>query len=63
MIGRSDAIGAYPATPPNSPDDLGATVYHLLGVDPGAELRDRLDRPVQLNRGEVMQALFTGRAG
>jgi uncharacterized protein (DUF1501 family) len=60
VIGRSDPIGAYPATPPYSPDDLGATVYHVLGVNPASEVRDRQGRPVTLNRGEVMQALFTG---
>jgi uncharacterized protein (DUF1501 family) len=60
VIGRSDAIGAYPATPPYSPDDVGATVYHVLGIDPAIHVRDRQSRPVQLNRGEVMQALFTG---
>jgi hypothetical protein len=60
VIGRSDKIAAYPATMPYSPDDVGATVYHVLGVDPASEVRDRQDRPVQLNRGTVMQALFTG---
>ncbi len=60
VIGRSDPIGAYPATPPYSPDDVGATVYHVLGVDPATEVRDRQSRPVTLNRGDVMQALFTG---
>jgi hypothetical protein len=63
VIGRSDKIGAYPATTPYAPDDVGATVYHILGVDPAAEVRDRQDRPVQLNGGTVMQALFTGAAG
>jgi Protein of unknown function (DUF1501) len=62
-IGRSDRIGAYPATTPFTPDDLGATVYHLLGLDPAAEVHDRLARPVRLNRGEVMQGLFTGGVG
>ena len=62
IIGKSDKIGAYPATTPYSPDDLGATVYHVLGVDPASEVRDRQNRPVQLNRGEVMEALFTGRS-
>jgi uncharacterized protein (DUF1501 family) len=60
VIGRSDAIGAYPATPPYSPDDIGATVYHVLGIDPAVQVHDRQNRPVQLNRGEPMQALFTG---
>jgi hypothetical protein len=60
VIGKSDKTGAFPATTPYSPDDLGATVYHLLGVDPASEVRDRQGRPVQLNRGEVMGGLFTG---
>jgi uncharacterized protein (DUF1501 family) len=63
VMGKSDKIGAYPVTTPYSPDDVGATVYHVLGVDPASEVRDRQDRPVQLNRGSVMQSLFTGAAG
>jgi hypothetical protein len=62
VIGKSDRVGAYPITPPFSPDDIGATVYHVLGVDPAAEVHDRFNRPVQLNRGGVMECLFTGRA-
>jgi hypothetical protein len=60
VIGRSDRIGAFPATTPYSPDDLGATVYDVLGVDPASEVRDRQGRPVRLNRGEVIAPLFTG---
>jgi len=60
VIGKSDATASYPTTHPYSPDDVGATVYHTLGVDHTAEVRDRTNRPVQLNRGEVMDALFTG---
>ena len=63
MIGKSDKIGAYPITTPYSPNDIGATVYHVLGVNPAVEVRDRQNRPVQLNRGEVMQSLFTGNVG
>ncbi len=63
VIGRSDKIGAYPVTAPYAPDDVGATVYHLLGVDPAVEVRDRQDRPVQLNQGKVIEALFTGATG
>jgi uncharacterized protein (DUF1501 family) len=61
VIGKSDKIGAYPTTDPYSPDDLGATIYRVLGVDAASELRDRQGRPVQLNRGSVIQSLFTGR--
>jgi hypothetical protein len=63
VLGRSDRIGAFPASTPYSPDDIGATVYHVLGIDTAAEVRDRQGRPVRLNRGEVMQALFSGAAG
>jgi hypothetical protein len=60
VVGKSDRIGAYPITTPYAPDDVGATVYHVLGLDPASEVRDRQDRPAQLNRGTVMEALFTG---
>lgn len=63
VIGKSDKIGAYPITPPYSPDDVGATVYQNLGVDPAIEVRDRQNRPVQLNRGTVIDALYSGAVG
>jgi Protein of unknown function (DUF1501) len=63
VIGRSDPIGAFPATNPYSPDDVGATIYHALGVDPEAEVRDRQGRPVRLNSGQMIEALYTGRTG
>lgn len=60
VIGRSDESGAFPATRAYSPNDLGATVYHVLGISAEAEVRDRLGRPVRLNRGEVIAPLFSG---
>jgi hypothetical protein len=59
-IGRSDKIAAYPATRGYYPSDLGATIYQCLGIDPATEVRDRLGRPLQLNRGEPITALFDG---
>ena len=59
-IGTSDKIAAYPLTKAYSPIDLGATVYSLLGIPPNTELRDRFNRPVRLNRGEVIEPLFSG---
>jgi hypothetical protein len=58
MIGRSDDIGAYPVTSAYSPEDVGATVYKLLGIPPDAEVHDRLGRPSRLNSGNVIQPLF-----
>ncbi|MEC9002961.1 MAG: DUF1501 domain-containing protein [Planctomycetota bacterium] len=60
VIGKSDKHASYPVTRPYSPNDLGATVYHLLGVPPDAEARDRFNRPIRLNQGEIITPLFTG---
>ncbi len=58
VIGKTDEIGAYPLTKTYHPNDLGATVYSLLGVDPETMLRDKLDRPMLLNQGKFMDVLF-----
>jgi uncharacterized protein (DUF1501 family) len=59
VIGKTDKIGAFPTTPPFTPDDVGATVYHALGVDSDADVADQFGRPVQLNRGRPIEALYT----
>ena len=61
VIGRSDKLGAYPASRGYYPSDLGATIYQALGVDPQSTVTDVLDRPLQLNHGEPITPLFTGR--
>ena len=58
VIGKSDKIAAYPATRGYFPADLGATIYHALGVDPASQVRDQLGRPLELNRGELITPLF-----
>jgi uncharacterized protein (DUF1501 family) len=58
VIGRSDKIAAYPLSTPYSLDDLGATVYSVLGIDHEAEMRDRQNRPAQLNRGKPIASLW-----
>ena len=60
VIGKSDEIGAYPVTKAFSPDDVGATVYEMLGISPNSVVRDRLGRPVHLNGGTVIEELFRG---
>ena len=60
VIGRSDVTGAYPATRGFSPNDVGATVYHLLGLPAEVEVTDRLGRRVRLNKGDVIESLFNG---
>jgi len=59
-IGRSDKIGAYPATRAFYPSDLGATIYSSLGIDPATEVHDLLGRPFPLCRGQRIEPLFGG---
>jgi hypothetical protein len=57
--GSTDANGMAPATDPCSPDDIGATVFHCLGIDPKLELQTPTGRPVQLFReGTVIEKLL-----
>jgi len=60
VIGRSDAVGAYPATRPYRHSDVAATVYSALGIDPAMEIEDTQGRPLRLNGGHVIEALYTG---
>jgi hypothetical protein len=58
VIGQSDRGGAFPVTPAYTPFDVGATVYQVLGVEPGAEVRDAHGRPAPVNAGTPMDVLF-----
>jgi hypothetical protein len=55
--GASDRQGAYPSREPVTPEDIAATVYQLLGIDPETEIRDNLDRPHTLALGRPIRAL------
>ncbi len=57
-VGASDEIGGHPDGRAYYPSDLGATVYHTLGIPPRAEVRDLEDRPIVVNEGEVISDLF-----
>jgi hypothetical protein len=59
LYGRSDRDAAYPAEHPVSPEDLAATIFDALGIDPHGFLHDRQGRPVSLvEGGRPLRALF-----
>ena len=60
IIGASDNIGGHPITTPYHPNDMGATIYDSLGIDPATMIPDRLGRPMHLNKGTVMDVLYSG---
>ncbi len=58
VYGSSDKDAAYPASSPVSPEDMLATIYYGLGIDPNGELHDPLGRPHRVVDGTPLTALF-----
>ncbi len=59
VLGHTDKDAAYAVTPPHSPQDLAATIYHALGIDHELRLPDSLGRPVGLmDDGQPILELF-----
>jgi uncharacterized protein (DUF1501 family) len=58
VYGTSDKLGAYPASDPVRPEDLSATLFHLLGIDPTTEVRDSLNRPLPISPGQVITGVL-----
>ena len=59
VIGKSDKWAMDPAESPYGPEDLCATVYHLLGINPLSEMHTPEGRPIMLtNNGRVIKELL-----
>jgi hypothetical protein len=56
--GESDGLGAEVLSQAVSPADILATLYRQMGVSPTTSLRDRLNRPVPLSDGRVLEELL-----
>jgi hypothetical protein len=57
IYGKSDAEAAFPDERPVPPEDLAATVFYLLGIDPESEIRDRNDRPLAIAGRPILDIL------
>jgi len=57
--GASNRDAAYSSWNPVHPMDLVVTLYHLLGVPAGPELRDHFNRPFVICPGKPILELFT----
>jgi hypothetical protein len=58
VIGSSDKLGAYPASSPQKPENMAATIYHALGIPATAVWHDEIDRPHQVYDGEPIPGLI-----
>ena len=58
VVGKTDARAEKPASDPYGPEDLFATMYSLMGIDPKDEAHTADGRPIALvNNGKVMSEL------
>lgn len=59
VIGETDEKGQAPVGPARSPDDVAASFYRTLGIDPKKEYQTSTGRPVMIVRdGTVIPELF-----
>ena len=59
VVGKSDARAERPGSDPYGPEDLSATLFQLLGIDPKDEFITAEGRPVAIvNNGRVIQELL-----
>jgi uncharacterized protein (DUF1501 family) len=58
VIGSSDKLGGYPASDPQKPENMGASIYKALGVPQDMLWYDSLDRPNRIYFGEPIPGLM-----
>ena len=60
VVGASDARAERPAGNPHGPEDLAATIYHRLGINPAEEFYTAEGRPVPIvgGNGRVIRDLL-----
>jgi uncharacterized protein (DUF1501 family) len=58
VIGSSDAIGAYPASAPQTPESFAATIYHALGIPREAVWTDVTGRTHPVYMADPIEGLF-----
>src|SRR5689334_8822670 len=56
--GASDSTASSPKENPVHPNDLLATVYWSLGIDPDMEIRNHLNQPRELVKGKPLSELW-----
>ena len=58
VYGASDKLAAYPKDGRVMPQDLHATIYHILGIPQDAEIYDTVGRPLAVYRGEPVKSIL-----
>ena len=59
VYGESDKTASHPTKDPVRPDDLAATIYYLLGIDPHTEVYAANNRPVLISEGNPVTGIIS----
>jgi uncharacterized protein (DUF1501 family) len=59
VIGSSDKIGGFPASDPQTPENMAATIYNCLGIPETAMWNDAVDRPHHIYYGRPIGGLLS----
>lgn len=57
IVGSSDKIGGHPATDPQTPENLAATIYDALGIPSTLMWQDAENRPHHIYYGKTISGL------
>ncbi len=57
VYGKSDSQAMFPDEHPVRPEDLAATIYYLMGIDPESEIYDRNLRPLVIGGHPVLDVV------
>lgn len=58
VVGSSDKVGGYPASSPQTPENMAATIYQALGIPSTTMWKDSVDRPHHIYHGEPIPGLL-----
>lgn len=58
VVGSSDRIGGYPATSPQTPENMAATIYEALGLPRTAQWHDAAQRPHHVYHADPIGGLM-----
>jgi hypothetical protein len=59
VVGSTNAHSEHPQDHPFTPEDILATIYHVMGINPRQEFPDREGRPIPiLSGGEPIRQLI-----
>ncbi|HEV3259604.1 MAG TPA: DUF1501 domain-containing protein [Gemmataceae bacterium] len=58
VVGSPDRQGGFPASSPQTPENMAATIYRALGIAPTAAWHDPAGRPHYVYHGEPIAGLM-----